>query len=360
MKIGMRDVGPGQPCYVVAEISGNHNGSLQTAEAIIREAAMAGADAVKTQIFEPSAMALDTTDPRLTVTWQGRTVGLHALYAETAMPLDWHIRLRELAGSLGLAYIASVFDANSIDLAVELNLPAIKIASFEITDVTLLRLVAETGRPVIVSTGMAAAEEVSVAVNTIKTTWNRASMPDCGLALLHCVSAYPAPLADTRLARMCELPSRIRGLSDHGRNNMVVAAAVALGAAIVERHIRLDDDNVGPDTPFSDTPAEFADMIRAIRDVETAIGEPTWGPSPSELPMLYYRRSIWITRDIAAGEPLTPDNIAILRPADGLPPAVWPYVLGLRAARPLKRGEPLRREALETWNDSDVDIPDPA
>lgn len=365
LRIGSRTVGSGQPVYIVAEIGGNHNGDHATAEALVREAARAGADAVKVQCFDPSAMTIDIDDETHRVVWNGQPTTLWKLYQETAMPLNWHAPLKALAGDIGIDYFGSVFDQAGIDLMVRLGAPALKVASFEITDLALIRACGRTGMPLLLSTGMANTMEVLLAIKAADEgmkdrAWlpqNRAFSNPSPVVVLKCTSAYPAPITDANLLTLQDAHLRahtatgwyeqytlyLHGLSDHTRSNAVVSAAVALGACVVERHIRLPGRE-GPDAAFSDTPDEFAAMVQAIREVESALGTVQYSPTESERPMLRFRRSLWVVRDIAAGETITTDNVRSLRPEGGLAPAELPMVLGRHAAVDISRGVALTRD----------------
>lgn len=338
MRIGNREVGPGQPVLVVAELGGNVAHDWVRAANLVTAAKAAGADAVKTQCFRPATMTLPGDDAAHRITWTGRERTLYDLYCETALPLDWHARLMGLCAELGLLYFASEFSPADVDFMQRLGAPCHKCASFEITDLPLLRAMNDTGKPVIISTGMATREEIHEAAESIGWRAHRD-----GPILLKCTSAYPAAVTDTNLETMKSLYqwTDYVGLSDHSRSNTVVAAAVALGACVVERHLTLTRADGGPDAAFSDEPDEFAAMVRAVRETTAALGSVRYGPTASEAPNLRLRRSLWVTQDIAAGESFTPANVASLRPLGGLPPAELPHVLGRRAGRDYRRGEAL-------------------
>ncbi len=345
--IGHRKVGTGCPVLVVAELGGGHHRDYATAEALVRAAVKAGADCVKVQIYKPESLTLNSdAEPfqMRTGPWAGKT--LWELYSDAAMPYEWLPALKAEADRLDIIMFGSVFDKPGIDLMVSLGVPAIKIASFECVDLPLIRAAALTGLPLILSTGMATSVEIAQALHAAEVS----GADQC--VLMKCTSAYPAPVSAANLRTIEHMQEWSGfypiGLSDHSRSNATVCAAVALGASVIERHLTLDRAAGGPDAAFSDEPAEFAAMVRAIRDVEAALGTVHYGPTEAERPMLRFRRSIWITRDIAAGEVLTEENAAILRPADGLAPKHWDSVIGRRARLAILRGTPLEWEMIES------------
>jgi pseudaminic acid synthase len=338
MLIGRRRVGPGSPMFVIAEMSCNHHGRYAEAQRLVRAAADAGADAVKLQTYTADTMTLDAPQPWFGIKgtiWHGRR--LHALYREAMTPWEWHEPLKKLANGLGLALFSSPFDASAVDYLERLRMPAYKIASFENGDLPLIRRVAKTGKPVIVSTGTATTAEVDEAVRTLKEA--RASF-----ALLKCVSAYPAPESEMNLRAIPALARRHGvpvGLSDHTLGATTAVAAAALGACVLEKHLILSRKAGGPDAPFSMEPAEFKAMVKAIRSVEAALGDGRLGPAPSEAPSRAFRRSLFIVKDLKKGEPLTPENLRAIRPGNGLPPREYEAALGRRAKKDIARGTPL-------------------
>lgn len=335
MKIGQHDVGYPTPVFVVAEISGNHLGDWGRCVALAHAAADAGADALKAQCFTPDSMTLDLDDDAHRIVWRGQERTLFDLYRETALPLEWHRPLGLLCNTLGLEYFAAEFSRADVDHMEAIGAPCHKCASFELTDVDLVRYMAEQGKPVILSTGMAIWAEINDALECCD---------DVPIILLKCVSAYPALPERMNLASIDVLydMAGLVGLSDHSRNNAVVAAAVAMGACLVERHLTLARIDGGPDTAFSDEPHEFAEMVKCIRATSALLGSDVLGPTDDELPMLRYRRSLWVTTDIAQGEPFTRQNVASLRPMGGLEPGrLLQDVLSMTAPRAYRRGEPL-------------------
>lgn len=340
LTIAGRAVGPGCPAYLIAELSANHGQSYARAADLVRAARDAGADAVKLQTYTADTMTLACDRPEFRVRggtlWDGRT--LHDLYREAYTPWDWQPRLKELADRIGLHLFSTPFDPSAVEFLEAMDVPAYKIASFEVVDLPLVERVACTGKPMIMSTGMATLAEIAEAVATVR----RAG--DGGLALLKCTSAYPAPPAEANLRTIPHLAEAFgvpAGLSDHTLGIAVPVAAVALGACIIEKHFTLSRAEPGPDSAFSLEPGEFRAMVEAVRTAEKALGRVHYGLSAAEQACRVYRRSLFAVRDIAASEVFTPDNVRSIRPGHGLPPKHLPDVLGRRAARDLARGTPL-------------------
>ncbi len=343
LQIGSRAVGPGQPCWIVAELSANHNGSLSRAEDIIRAAADAGADAVKLQTDTADTMTVDSPRPEFQIKggtlWDGRT--LYDLYKEAHTPWDWHPRLKQLAEDLGMACFSSPFDATAVDFLVdELDVKVLKLASFEIDDLPLLRKMASTGLPLIASTGVASLADIDQAVRT----WR--SHTAAPLSLLKCTSAYPAPPEDANLRTIPHLEQAfgvVPGLSDHTLGVAVAVTSVALGAKVIEKHVTLSRDDPGPDSAFSLEPHELRRLVDEVRVAEKALGTVRYGLAPSVKAMgaQRYRRSIFARRAIAAGEVFSLDNVQVVRPSDGLAPKHLDTVLGKRATQAIEKGTPL-------------------
>lgn len=333
-----REVGPGRPMFVIAEMSCNHHGRYAEAVKLVRAAKAAGADAIKLQTYTPDTMTLDGDQPWFKIKgtiWHDR--GLYGLYKEAMTPWEWHAPLKKLADSLGLVLFSSPFDASAVDFLERLRMPAYKIASFENGDLPLIKKVAKTRKPVIVSTGTATTKEIDEAVRTLKAARSR-------FALLKCVSAYPAPESEMNLRAIPALAARHGvpvGLSDHTLGATTAIAAAALGACVLEKHLIMKRSAGGPDAPFSMEPAEFKEMVRSIRSAEAALGDGRLGPAPSETPSRAFRRSLFIVKDVSAGERLTPDNLRAIRPGNGLPPREYEAALGARARKAIKRGTPL-------------------
>lgn len=338
-----RPIGPDHPPYLIAEMSGNHNGDLNRALALIDAAKASGADAVKLQTYTADTITLDHDGPGFRLDgglWGGRT--LHDLYREAHTPWEWHKPLFAHARSLGLTIFSSPFDDTAIELLEELEAPAFKIASFEMIDLPLIRRATRSGKPLIVSTGLATLGEIADAVDAVG-----GSVP---LALLHCVSGYPTPPEDCNLRTISHLgaafPAVTAGLSDHSEGIAIPIAATAMGATIIEKHFTLSRADGGVDSAFSLEPAEFKAMADAVRTAWSAMGRVDYGVKPSEVGGRDYRRSLYIVADVAAGEVLTSAQVRSIRPGFGLSPKHLPEILGRRAARPLTRGTPLRWDML--------------
>lgn len=346
LRIGDRPVGEGHPTYVVAEVSGNHDGSLSRARKLVEAAAGAGADAVKLQTYTPDTMTLDADLDAFRIEggtpWDDRA--LYDLYAEAQTPWEWHAELFDLAADHGMDAFSSAFDPTAVDFLEELDVPVFKIASFEIVDVPLLTYTAGKGRPMIVSTGMSTLDEIDEAVRTVR------DHGDPPLALLWCNSSYPAIPEEMHLRTIPDMRERWDvpiGLSDHTLGSATAVAAVALGASIVEKHITLDRSGPGPDAAFSMEPDDFKRMVEDIRVTEGALGEVRYGPTEREEKSLVFRRSLFVVEDVAAGDELTEDNVRCIRPGTGLHPRHLPDVVGRRAARDIARGTPLAWELVE-------------
>lgn len=346
MKIAGRDIGPGQPAYIIAELSANHGQDFAQAERIIRAMQAAGADAVKLQTYTPDTLTMDCDGPDFQIgpgtLWEGKN--LYRLYGEAYTPWDWQPRLMALAKALGMHCFSSPFDDTAVDFLEGLDVPAHKIASFELVDHGLLRKVAATGKPVIMSTGMASRAEIDESVAVLRGAGCR------DLALLKCTSAYPAPYCEMNLRTLPDLAARHgvpAGLSDHTLGLAVPVAAVALGACIIEKHFTLSRAHPGPDSAFSLEPAEFRAMVDAVRAAEAALGEVSYTVTAREQASRAFRRSLYAVRDIAAGEPFTRDNVRSIRPGYGLPPRELDHLLGRRAAVAVGRGTALAWSMVE-------------
>lgn len=344
-EIAGRAVGPGEPVYVVAEMSANHHHDYDRALQLLEVAKEAGADAVKLQTYTADTLTIDCDSEVFQVgagtLWQGRT--LYDLYEEAHTPWDWYPGLAERADALGLHLFSTPFDATAVDFLEEMGAPVHKIASFEIVDLGLIRRVAETGKPIIMSTGMASLAEIEDAVTTVRETGNHQ------LALLQCTSAYPSPPEAMNLRTIPHLADAfdvVVGLSDHTLGVAVPVTAVALGISIVEKHFTLSREDEGPDSAFSLEPHELADMVRSIRVAEQALGRVSYGVGDKEKASRAFRRSLFVVEDIPAGAELTDKNVRSIRPGHGLAPRHLPTVLGRRAARDLARGTPLAWEHL--------------
>ena len=331
--------------YVIAEVSANHNGKLETALKIIKEAKEAGADAVKLQTYTADTITLksESEDFKIkTGLWAGRT--LHDLYTEAHMPWDWHKPLFEYAHELGITIFSSPFDPTAVDLLEGLDAPAYKIASFEIVDLPLIKRVASTGKPMIISTGMANASEIDEAIDA-------ARMGGCTeIAILHCVSGYPAPASDYNLNTIPDMIARfglVTGLSDHTLGNTTSLASVALGARIIEKHFTLDRNGGGPDDSFSLEPSELSELCQKIKEVWSALGSINYERKSSELTNLKYRRSLYVVTDVRKGEHVTQSNVRSIRPGYGMPSKYYDEVMGRLFVRDVPAGSALDSEMIK-------------
>lgn len=340
MNIAGRPIGPGHPCYIIAEISANHNQSYDEAEKLVRLAKEVGADAVKIQTYTADTITLDCEDEPFQVKggtlWDGTT--LHKLYQEAYTPWDWQPRLLAVANSIGIPLFSSPFDHTAVDFLEGMGVPAYKIASFELVDIPLIEKCAATGKPMIMSTGMATWAEIDDAVRAARGA-------GCTeLALLHCNSGYPAPPSEMNLRTIPVLGSAFQvpaGLSDHTLGHTAAVAAVALGACILEKHFTSDRSHPGPDSAFSLEPAEFKALVEAVRECEAALGGVRQNRTAKEESSKVFRRSLFVVEDIASGEQFTEKNLRSIRPAHGLATKFQKEVIGKRASRDIKRGTPL-------------------
>lgn len=339
-----RVIGAEMPPYVIAEMSANHNGNIENAFKIIEATKLAGADAVKLQTYRPDTITLHSDAEEFQIhggLWDGKT--LYQLYEEAHTPWEWHAPLFEHARKLGITIFSSPFDNTAVDLLEDLNAPAYKIASFEAVDLPLIRYVASTGKPVIISTGMADVQEIQEAIDAARAGGCKE------LAILHCVSGYPAPAADYKLRTLADMMQRyglVTGLSDHTLDNATAIAAVALGASIVEKHFTLDRKGGGPDDSFSLEPAELAALCRDCKTAWQALGQVDYGRRSSELGNVKFRRSLYFVKDMKAGEVITSDAVRSVRPGFGLPPKHYDTVLGKRIKHDVFVGTPLAWDLL--------------
>lgn len=337
--IAGRTIGMEAPPFVVAELSANHNGTLDHAIAIMRAAKAAGADAIKLQTYTADTITIDHDGPGFRIEqglWRGRT--LHDLYQEAHTPWDWHGALFEEGRSLGLPVFSTPFDASAIAFLERFDPPAYKIASFELVDLGLIRAVAATGRPVILSTGLASFAEIEEAMAAARDAGARQ------IVLLHCTSGYPTPPEEANLRTIPHLAERLGvpvGLSDHTLGIGVALAAVALGACLIEKHVTLRRADGGPDAGFSLEPDELKSLIENVRLAHVALGSITFERRASEAGNAAFRRSLYIVRDMKAGETLTPETLRSIRPGFGLPPRYYDELLGKRVNRNITRGTPL-------------------
>jgi N-acetylneuraminate synthase len=342
--IAGRPIGPGCPPYVIAEMSGNHNGDIGRALALIEAAKAAGADAVKLQTYTADTITIDHDGPGFVIEsglWRGRT--LHELYDEAHTPWDWHPRLFERARKVGVTIFSSPFDPTAVAFLEGLDAPAYKVASFELVDTPLIVHMARTGKPLIMSTGLASSADVAEAVAAARGAGGR------DLILLHCTSGYPTPAAQMHLRTMADLAQRhgtLVGLSDHSLGTAVSVAAVALGACLIEKHFTLARADGGPDAAFSLEPDELARLTADCRTAWEALGEVRYEEVEAEAAARDHRRSLYVVADVRRGEVLTAGNVRSIRPGHGLAPKHLDAVLGRTANRDLTRGEPLAWDML--------------
>lgn len=342
IEIAGRKIGPGQPPYIIAEMSGNHNGELERALALVEAAAEAGADAVKLQTYTADTMTIDHHGKEFRIEgglWDGKT--LYELYEWAHTPWEWHEALFARGRKLGLAVFSSPFDATAVDFLEGLDAPAYKIASFEAIDLPLIEKVAATGKPMIISTGMANLEEIGEAMETARKHGSGE------IVLLHCTSGYPTPAAESNLHTLPDLAERfgaLGGLSDHTLGPEAPIAAVALGAHVIEKHFTLRRADGGPDAAFSLEPQELRQLCESCRTTWQALGQVDYTRKPSEEGNAAFRRSLYIVEDIAAGAPFTGKNLRAIRPGFGLAPKHLKELLGRTAKEDIKRGTPMSWE----------------
>jgi pseudaminic acid synthase len=339
IRIGQRTIGAGHPIYIIAEVSANHHQDFEQAVKIVRAAKDAGADAVKLQTYTPDTMTIACTRPEFRIEgtiWHGRN--LYELYGEAFTPWEWRPRLKQVADDLGLDLFSSPFDGSAVDFLEKMNVPAHKLASFELVDIPLIQKMARTGKPLIISTGMATIEEIEEAVQAARQS---GAMQ---IALLKCTSAYPSAPEEMNLRTIPELSRRFNapvGLSDHTMGTTVPVAAAVLGACIIEKHITLSRSEPGPDSTFSLEPEEFKAMVDAVRIAEKALGEIHFGVGAKEASSRVFRRSLFVVQDVKQGQPFTEENVRSIRPGHGLHTRYLPEILGRSAARDVERGTPL-------------------
>lgn len=343
LTINGRMIRTGAPAYIIAEVSANHNQDFDQAVRIIHAAKQATADAIKLQTYTPDTMTIKCQTEHFRIgkgtIWEGKN--LYELYGEAYTPWDWQPKLKQIANDLGLDCFSTPFDFTAVDFLEKMDVPAHKIASFELVDLSLIRRVASTGKPVIMSTGMASLTEIDEAVRAFRDGGGKQ------LALLKCTSAYPSPPEEMNLRTIPDLAETFGvpvGLSDHTLGIAVPVAAVALGACVIEKHFTLSRAAGGPDAAFSLEPSEFRAMVEAVRTAEKALGHVSYEVTEKEKASRIFRRSLFVVEDMQAGEVFTVQNVRSIRPGHGLPPKYFPEVLDRRAARDLLRGTPLRWE----------------
>jgi pseudaminic acid synthase len=327
--------------FIVAELSCNHNQSFDLAVKTIEAIKKSGADAVKIQTYTPETMTIDCVNKYFQINkgtlWDGET--LYSLYKKAYTPWEWQPKLKKIAEDLGLMFFSSPFDKTAVDFLENMKVPIYKIASFEITDIPLIEYIASKKKPVIISTGIAELKDIEKAIKACKRMGNNK------ITLLKCTSAYPAPYEEMNLLTIPDMIKRFKlpvGLSDHSMGWEVPVAAVALGAKVIEKHFILDRKLGGPDAPFSMEPEEFSQMVKAIRNIEKALGEVSYKLSNKVKKNKQFARSLFVVKDIKKGEILTEDNVRSIRPGYGLHPEFYYKILGKKAKRDIKRGTPLK------------------
>jgi pseudaminic acid synthase len=346
MKIKNSNIGEGSPAFIVAELSANHNKKLSRALDIVRAARDSGADAIKLQHYKPDTITIDCDNKYFQLVqgtvWDGAT--LYELYRDACMPWEWTETIMKTADECGLVCFSSPFDTSAVDFLEKFDVPAYKIASFEITDVPLIEYVAAKKKPVIISTGVAGLSDITEALDACRR------MNNGDIVLLKCTSLYPAPFEETNLRTIPDMKERFQvvvGISDHTRGISVPIAAVALGARMIEKHLTLDRSLGGPDASFSIEPKEFLEMTRAIRDVEKSLGNVTYELSERIQKSRELSRSLFVVKDVEAGETLTESHVKSIRPGFGMHPKYLNEVIGKKAKKKIVRGTPLDRELLE-------------
>ncbi|MBA6349457.1 pseudaminic acid synthase [Colwellia sp. BRX8-9] len=347
IEIAGQKIGPDFPPYIIAELSANHNGDINRAFEILEMAKECGADAIKLQTYTQDTLTIDCDKPDFKIEgglWDGRT--LYDLYTEAHMPWEWHKPLFAKAKELGITIFSSPFDTTAVDLLEKLGAPAYKIASFEAIDLPLIEYVAKTGKPMIISTGMANKEEIQEAVTTAKNA-------GCTeLVVLHCVSGYPAPAQDYNLATIPDMAERfdvLTGLSDHTIDNTTAITSVVLGACLIEKHVTLDRNGGGPDDSFSLEKPELAQLCKDAKTAWQALGKVNYARKDSEKGNLVFRRSLYVVKDIKAGEELTHENVRSIRPGYGLPPKFICSIIGKSTTEDILKGTPLSTELINDF-----------
>lgn len=339
MKIGEYLLSDKSPVFIIAELSANHNGNIDTAISTIKAAKRAGADAIKLQTYRADTITIDSKKDDFKIKgtlWEDRY--LYNLYEDAYTPWEWHQQLFEIASEEGLICFSSPFDPSAVEFLESLNTPAYKIASFEITDIPLIELVASKGKPVIISTGIATQEDIELALDACKR------MKNDNIALLKCTSSYPAPIEEANMVMVKDLACRygvITGLSDHTLGATAPIVATCFGAKIIEKHFILDRAIGGPDATFSMNESEFSEMVKSVREAEKAIGVVDYSLTPKQIKGRDFSRSLYVVKDIKKGELITKDNVRSIRPGFGLHPKYYLEILGKRAKLDLEKGTAL-------------------
>lgn len=345
MKIGNYKIDQDSPCFIIAELSANHNGSLQTAIESIKSAKRAGADAIKLQTYTPDTITIDCDKDDFVIKgtiWEGRN--LHKLYQEAYTPWEWHEILFKTAKDEGLICFSSPFDKTAVDLLESLNTPAYKIASFEITDIPLIEYTASKMKPIILSTGISTQEDISLAIDTCLRVGNK------NIALLKCTSSYPAPLEEANISMIKDLASRysvITGLSDHTIGSLAPVISVCFGAKIIEKHFIIDRAIGGPDSSFSMNEQEFTEMVNSVRQAESAIGKVDYSISEKQKISRAHSRSLYVVKNVKTGDVFTEENVKSIRPGFGLHPKFYKEILGEKANSDIEKGTRFSFELIE-------------
>lgn len=343
MKIGYKNIGQDNPCFIIAELSANHNGDLNVAIETIRAAKRAGADAIKLQTYTPDTLTIDCDNKYFKIEegtlWDGKT--LYELYGEAYTPWEWHKRLFEVAEEEGLICFSSPFDFTAVDFLEKLKVPAYKIASFEIQDIPLIEYAASKGKPIIISTGIAEEEDIQLAVDTCRKVGNN------DIILLKCTSSYPAPLELANLNTIPDIKKRYKvevGFSDHTYGSLAPTVATTLGAKVIEKHFILDKSIGGPDADFSLDVNEFTEMVNKVRDTEKLLGKVSYEISEKVRKNRKFARSLFVVDDVKAGDRITKDNIRSIRPGYGLHPKYYNDILGKSFLIDIEKGTPLSKD----------------
>ena len=345
ISIGGIQIGFGNPPYVIAEMSANHNGKIENAYKIIDAAKKSGASAIKIQTYRPDTITLNCQTEEFKISgglWDGKT--LYELYEEAHTPWEWHPELFEYARKLGITIFSSPFDISAVDFLETLNVPAYKIASFEVIDLPLIKYIASTGKPMIISTGMANQEEIQEAIDTARTSGCKE------LAILHCVSGYPAPASDYNLRTLSDMINHygvLIGLSDHTLENVTAIAAVAIGAVIIEKHLTLDRKREGPDDSFSLEPPEMKSLCNDVMTAWQALGQINYNSKNSEISNIKFRRSLYFVKKLMAGELITAEAIRSVRPGFGIAPKHFSSLIGRQVSRDVTYGTPVTFDVLK-------------
>lgn len=346
MKIGTRVINEYSPCFIIAELSANHNQDINIAKKTIKAAKESGADAIKLQTYTPDTMTIDCDNEYFQIkqgtVWDGGT--LYKLYEKAYTPWKWHKELKEYAENLGLIFFSTPFDKSATDFLEELDVKAYKVASFEITDIPLIEYIASKGKPIIISTGIATLEDIELAVNTCKRMGNE------DIVLLKCTSSYPAQIEDSNLLTIKDLIERfnvISGLSDHSMDLDVSLTAVALGGKVIEKHFILDRSMGGVDSSFSMEPLEFKKMVNSIRKVEKILGVVDYELTDNKKKNREFSRSIFVVEDMKKGDIITEKNVRVIRPGFGMHPKYYKNILGKKINKSVKRGTPLTTDLIE-------------